>query len=1086
MEDHQATGAPGGAEKYQEKKVPPAQPEAGNSNANGASAPDDKHSKGARHLVPAGMQAAREADTDAALAELIPDLCGPVVAVQLKEVEGEVAVSPGHKTCVLDENQLRKMIHLIRPNNFKHVPVVVAMYPPGRSREDLATRRAAGLKKEYAQYELVALYKGKRCLNISLQRICKRLRANPECSLAIIPQLLIWPPPEWYGKGPDDRWPSGDLKTYGTKSNHYRGSVAVFGEFDDPTLSLEEQARLWMEHIGLQPTWMLATGGKSLHQYLGVELGQQLTLAEHERLVRAIGVRLASATGAVVDKGLGSPAHLMRLAGSVHPRTGRRCEFWGKDGPRHTREVLLDLLARLEAANGTIHKSKVRSGVKRPAFGFLNAKQLNEFEARTKGAAMPIAAELVRAKVALACLDAKDYRARDEWMAIGMALHLPGFSRDLEDPAVLAFHEAMYQLFDEWSATDPEAYQDDCDALWASLSRAEDNGRPVVSMGTLIQKAKDSGRYVEPTAAIAEALQVEKDRAQQELNEFRRATPSECAIASAIQERIHAVELKHSQPEAEEVMADICRMVAQRACWAEEVERKPPLKGGSVGTVRDQLKAALGGGAGRLDDLLRAAINEEWAELERLQTVVDEAGSALNRHLGGRERAEREERLKETVDTALGLEALVAAAGEGWDETKKGEKLRVPLFIGELAENLEEQLGDRLRFNDLTMTPEMDRQPLRSCVVESLYVNLSQAGWKISKEYAIDAVLHVAKLHRYHPVVEYLKQVEADDAIEPIDLATFGRDYYGVEDPLQQTFLRKMLLAAVWRAFVPAYPFKSATVLVGAMSLFKSLSFRKLFGDQWFCDNHFEGGLDDLLVLHRHWGYELAEIEGLTSKRDAARVKSLLSTSTDTFRAPYARATEAHPRRSIFVGSSNRRDFLVDEDGNVRFWVVDIEQAIDFQRIERDRDRIWKAAVLAVRADETPYLAKAESDASEERNEGCKAEDPWAQTIGRFLRPTKTEASARAALMENSHGCARKFKVDEEGWVITPFTSSEILETSNVLPEGKSGTSMDNKRMAAVLKRLGYIQSKNQTRRDGCRVRLWYRGQECLEAEGLQ
>ena len=103
-------------------------------------------------------------------------------------------------------------------------------------------------------------------------------------------------------------------------------------------------------------------------------------------------------------------------------------------------------------------------------------------------------------------------------------------------------------------------------------------------------------------------------------------------------------------------------------------------------------------------------------------------------------------------------------------------------------------------------------------------------------------------------------------------------------------------------------------------------SFWKALGGNFFSDALRDiQSKDDLMVLHRSWIMEWAELDHITNKRHAGQVKAFLSQSTDMFRVPYGKATEAFPRRGIIVGSTNRDEFLVDDTGNRRFWVIPVE-----------------------------------------------------------------------------------------------------------------------------------------------------------------
>ena len=58
----------------------------------------------------------------------------------------------------------------------------------------------------------------------------------------------------------------------------------------------------------------------------------------------------------------------------------------------------------------------------------------------------------------------------------------------------------------------------------------------------------------------------------------------------------------------------------------------------------------------------------------------------------------------------------------------------------------------RLRFNDLTLLPEVGNKPINPEEFETIYIALAELGWKIDKGPAKDAFLHVAKQRRFNPV----------------------------------------------------------------------------------------------------------------------------------------------------------------------------------------------------------------------------------------------------------------------------------------------------------------------------------------------
>jgi predicted P-loop ATPase len=197
-----------------------------------------------------------------------------------------------------------------------------------------------------------------------------------------------------------------------------------------------------------------------------------------------------------------------------------------------------------------------------------------------------------------------------------------------------------------------------------------------------------------------------------------------------------------------------------------------------------------------------------------------------------------------------------------------------------------------------------------------------------------------------------------------------------------------MLLAAVWRVLKPEDPTKVCVIFSGAQTLFKSEALRQLCGPQWFTDTRQSQDKDTLLALHACWFYELGEIDALMDKRHAGDLKNLISPVSDSFRPPFWRAMCRFMRTSIFVGTTNRRDFFTDETGAHRYPVVEINEPIDLKGIKENRDRIWKAALKCFRDKEKPWLTRKELAQSDERNQDFHQQDPWAKKVQDWLDGT--------------------------------------------------------------------------------------------------
>jgi hypothetical protein len=199
---------------------------------------------------------------------------------------------------------------------------------------------------------------------------------------------------------------------------------------------------------------------------------------------------------------------------------------------------------------------------------------------------------------------------------------------------------------------------------------------------------------------------------------------------------------------------------------------------------------------------------------------------------------------------------------------------------------------------------------------------------------------------------------------------------------------------------------------------------------------------DQKLKLSRYWFLEFGEFEGIHKKKDIAGIKAFMSTPVDSLRPPYGRSIEDFPRTSILVGTTNRDDFLLDPTGSRRFWVIEVEQEIDLQGLERDRDKLWAAAVAAYRNGEQWTLTKEEWEESEKLNEGYMPEDVWTAPIAEYV----------------------------EG--LSQTTTAKVMEIALKMDIWQQDR-VSQMRVAEIMKLLGWVQVRR--REEGDRVRAWIR-----------
>jgi predicted P-loop ATPase len=111
------------------------------------------------------------------------------------------------------------------------------------------------------------------------------------------------------------------------------------------------------------------------------------------------------------------------------------------------------------------------------------------------------------------------------------------------------------------------------------------------------------------------------------------------------------------------------------------------------------------------------------------------------------------------------------------------------------------------------------------------------------------------------------------------------------------------------------------------------------------------GDKDALMAIQTAWIVEWAELDNMR-KAEVTAIKSFLTNQDDSYRAPYGKKMEKHPRKCVFAGTTNEFEFLISKTGNRRFMVLPVAQKpaqIDTDWIAENRDQIWGEALTKCR-----------------------------------------------------------------------------------------------------------------------------------------
>lgn len=137
---------------------------------------------------------------------------------------------------------------------------------------------------------------------------------------------------------------------------------------------------------------------------------------------------------------------------------------------------------------------------------------------------------------------------------------------------------------------------------------------------------------------------------------------------------------------------------------------------------------------------------------------------------------------------------------------------------------------------------------------------------------------------------------------------------------------------------------------------------------------------DQLKEAVSYWIVELGELDSTFQKSEIKALMGFLSKNKDNIRLPYAKANNEYQRRSSYAGTVNNRNFLIDDSGDRRFWILETGD-IDYLH-DIDMQQVW-AEVDTL--DEQEWLTREQNDKIIELNKSYKMEDPLVDMLESYF-----------------------------------------------------------------------------------------------------
>ena len=259
---------------------------------------------------------------------------------------------------------------------------------------------------------------------------------------------------------------------------------------------------------------------------------------------------------------------------------------------------------------------------------------------------------------------------------------------------------------------------------------------------------------------------------------------------------------------------------------------------------------------------------------------------------------------------------------------------------------------DQIKKRDVLFVPGDDRT--KSADVIEIIIGL----FRLNELPQINTVNRIASIAHDNPinrVVEHLVGLDYKGTDYIQQLAEHITVEMGTEHIRDKVLKMWMIMACAAADYAESTPnkeavekFDSVMIFVGEQGIEKTKflramlpkPLRRYFNDGVMIDPTDKDSISECI---RWWVVEAGEVDGLFKKIDITRFKQFFSRSIDSFRKPYERSEREYERRTVFVASTNEREFLKDYTGNRRYWPLAVE-GLTIPRDENLLDKAWAEA----------------------------------------------------------------------------------------------------------------------------------------------
>ncbi len=378
-------------------------------------------------------------------------------------------------------------------------------------------------------------------------------------------------------------------------------------------------------------------------------------------------------------------------------------------------------------------------------------------------------------------------------------------------------------------------------------------------------------------------------------------------------------------------------------------------------------------------------------------------------------------------------------------KTKIGKAaLKVEQYLREKHEFKHNKLTDKIEWRSKAIDGFTEWTELTNDDLGTLYFRIQKKITDFSKENLV-LLLYSEFTPKYNPILDYFKHLEPwdekEDYIYDLSMTVMTDDV-----ALWPKYFRKWLVGAVACALSDRITNDPAIIFQGDQGVGKTRWIHRLVPEP--LKNYIYTGSidpkdkDSKFNIVSNFLVNLDELE-TAARGEIGHLKSLMTQKTLQLRRPYGRLTENYIRRSSFIGSVNKFEFLNDPTGGRRFLTFTTTTILYEHDI--DINKVWAQALFLFRAGEKYWFAPEEIKEINARNDVYRFKTKEESLVAKKFSPVDNEKCEGAEIMTTSD--------------IAQNLLGESFSNSNLYLVGQS------------LKTLGFVQKA--IKKEGNVKRYW-------------